>query len=179
MRDRWWGVIAFLIGALVFGQVLLFDTAELPLPAGGDALLWVGAVLAAVLGALAFSRLRGFDAKRWAIGGGVAVAGFFVAFVAFQAVLLGTMSPDAGSISVELADGEPRARLDPNATYRETPELAKALDQLVHTNATEITVARDAKTVDRIYESMTERHSNVVGTWQWRWATIRISHTIS
>lgn len=177
MREGWWGAIAFLLGALAFGQIVLLDTTELPLHAGGGAaLLWVGAVLAAVLGALAFSRLRPVGARRWAIGGGAAVAGFLVAFVAFQAVLLAGMSgAHSQELFVERSEGEPVASLDPNETYERVPNLAEALDELVRENRSQVFVTNEQAVIDEIEAYLVEQTEDYVDPFTWRGETVRVS----
>lgn len=177
VRDRWWGGIAFLVGALMFGQIVLLDAVELPFPTGGgDALLWVGGGLAAVLGALAFSRLRGFDAKRWAIGGGVAVAGFLAAFVVFQAILLAGMSgAHSQELFVERSEGEPVASLEPNETYERVPNLAEALDELVRENRSQVFVTNDQTFIEDIEAYLVEETGDYVDPFTWRGVTVQVS----
>lgn len=177
VRDRWWGVVAFLLGVLAFGQIVLLDVVELPFSTGGgDELLWVGALLAAVLGALAFSRMRGFDVKRWVIGGGVAVAGFFVAFVAFQAVLLAGMSTmHAQELFVERSEGEPVATLDPNETHERAPNLAEGLDELVRENRSQVFVTNEQAFIEDIQAYLVEETGDYVDPFTWRGETVQVS----
>lgn len=83
--------------------------------------------------------------------------------------------------NVETAEGETRGTLDPNVTYQEVPELAKALDELIHTNQSHITVVQDdgdGEAIDRFIEHLRIHHGGS-GNFKWRWATVNIGMVIT
>lgn len=171
-------MIAFGLGVLAFGYTVMLDTVAQPfLPSvQGDVGLWGGVLLAVVLGALAYSKLEGLDAKRLGVGGGIAAGGFLVSFAVFMAWLVFMMGMvPSQSMYVEEAQGDPVATLDPNVTYEDAPELAQALDKLVGGNASSVLVASNEVPIQRAQDHLVAHTGDYVDPFSWRGVTVRAS----
>lgn len=174
MQTRDWALASLGLFTAGFVAMWILD-ASLPAAANlTDPQLWAGALALGGLGLAAAAWSRSATPRSILAGAGIGALGFGLLLAGFYGFLAVGAEPGP-TVAVHRTNETPASTLDVDETHREVPELARALDELVESNASEVHVTDDEETFQAIVDHLVEETGDYVDPFSWRGTAVELS----